>query len=49
MMAAGQKEGLLARWGVESAEAARPAMENISQLRDYLHQLLSSRNLLDLP
>ena len=49
MMAAGSREALIARWGVDSAEAARPAFDHISTLRDQLHHLLSSRNLLDLP
>eukprot|EP00354_Favella_ehrenbergii_P004316 CAMPEP_0170469690 /NCGR_PEP_ID=MMETSP0123-20130129/12440_1 /TAXON_ID=182087 /ORGANISM="Favella ehrenbergii, Strain Fehren 1" /LENGTH=215 /DNA_ID=CAMNT_0010736651 /DNA_START=52 /DNA_END=699 /DNA_ORIENTATION=+ len=49
MMAAGQKEALIAKWGVTNVEEARPALEHFTKLRDQLHQLLSSRNLLDLP
>merc|ERR1712014_493942 len=49
MMAAGQKEALIAKWGVSNIEEARPALEAFTNLRDQLHQLLSSRDLLNLP
>ena len=49
MMAAGQKEALIAKWGVSNVEEARPALEAFTNLRDQLHQLLSSKDLLALP
>ena len=49
MNAAGQKASLLAKWGVTEPEEARPCLEHFTALRDQLHTLLNSRDLLGLP
>lgn len=46
---AGAKAALLQKWGVQSAEEARPALDAMTKLRDHLQKLLSTRDLLDLP
>ena len=46
---AGQKSALMAKWGVESAEEARPCLVAMTQVRDHLNALLSTRNLFGLP
>ena len=49
MSLAGQKAALLAKWGVQSAEEARPCLDALTTVRDNLNTLLSTRNLFDLP
>jgi len=49
MMAAGSKEALLAKWGCQTAEEARPALEAMTTVRNSLDALLTSRNLKELP
>jgi len=43
MNAAGQKDALIAKWGVTNVEEARPCLEAFTELRDQLHTLLNSR------
>ena len=49
MNAAGQKAALMAKWGVNELDDARPCLEHFTVLRDQLHTLLNSRELLGLP
>ena len=46
---AGDRKKLLDKWGVQSAEEARSALENFRSLRDHLDALLTQRNIKDLP
>lgn len=49
MMAAGQKDALIQKWGVASIEEARPCFEKMTILRDNLDALLTSNDLKGLP
>ena len=49
MMAAGQKDALIAKWGVASIEEARPCWEKMTILRDNLSALLDANDLKSLP
>ena len=45
MLAVGSKESMMALWGVQSPEEARPCLENFVSLKEVLSKLLLSKGL----